>query len=196
MVMNRRAQFFLLAAVIISAVVISLGVVENSATVSKEPESFYDFNYEVKREAGAVLDYSVYTGFSGDADLDEFVDLLVEEAVERNPGASFLFIYGDSEGMELKNYRDDSVYVGDDEIPGHDEDVVSKVCFGKFCQDVPGSEKGSPGLGYLKKKDIKDSEDVVVSVGGNEFSFPISEYQQVIFIMQKDVNDESFVAIG
>ncbi len=55
MVMNKRAQFFLLAAVIISVVVISLGITANRATVNREPGNFYDFSYEVKRETGAVF---------------------------------------------------------------------------------------------------------------------------------------------
>ena len=63
MVMNGRGQFFLLAAVIISVVVISFGVSSNVAKGNREPEDFYDFSYEMKREVGAVIDYEIYSDF-------------------------------------------------------------------------------------------------------------------------------------
>jgi len=196
MVMGKRAQFFLLAAVIISAVVISLGITANRATVNREPGNFYDFSYEVKRESGAVLDYEIYTNVErGDLDqpLEEFVTLLAEDIRDKNPDANFLFLYGNNEDMNLRNYGENVSAEGEDVPDGGI--AISQICLGTNCQPVENfvdaytEDDGSTDLHPI-------DGDVVVTVEGNEYEFPVSEHRQVIFIMQKGVGDESFVAVS
>ena len=100
---SKKGQFFLLAAVIISMVIVSLNLATNRATVRDEPESFYDFSYEVQRESGSVLDYDIYTNIDGGS-LEEFTDLAAKDARDKNPDAEFIFIYGNNQGMHIKNY--------------------------------------------------------------------------------------------
>jgi len=187
MVMNRRAQFFLLAAVIISAVVISLGVTANRVTVNKEPENFYDFSYEVKREIGAILDYNIYTNFDSNDNLDDFVDLLAEDIRDNNPGVNFKFIYGDNTFLVEKDFTDTT---------GSNKEIISNICFGNFCEPVGGKASdfiNDAGITNYTAEDIGDNDVFVVKILDQDFSFPISKHKQVVFIMQKDVEDESFV---
>ena len=195
--MNSRGQFFLLAAVVISVVVISLGVATNRAIVRAEPGNFYDFNYEVKREAGEVLDYEIYTDIEG-GKLDEFVQLLAADINDRDPGANFMFIYGNNTEMNLRNYGAAEAFAGGASIPGAGESVISKICIGGVCNDVyeviTNFDKGA-GYVQLEKENMSGSDDISVIVEGHNFSFPISRHRQVIFVMQKGVGDESFVSV-
>ena len=196
MVMNGRGQFFLLAAVVISVVVISLGVTTNRAIVSSESKSFYDFSYEVKREAGEVLDYEIYSNIDGGS-LDEFVQLLAADIRDRDPVANFMFIYGNNTEMNLRNYGTAEAFAGEMTVPGANEGVISTICVGGQCQDVDGVISNfDAGAGYaqLDADDMAGSDDITVTIEGYDFSFPISEHRQVIFVMQKGVNDERFVA--
>ena len=219
---NKRAQFFLLAAVIIVAVVISLGVNPNRATVNREPESFYDFSYEVQRETGAVIDYEIYTfddpeveGGDGDVEvpdgdvevpdsvLDEFVNLLADDIRDKNPDANFMFVYGNNEEIELKNYGSEDAYFGGETVEGSGKTVYSAICIDSSCykdvENLIGDFNDNTKSGYMKVKAKVTDEGVVpiesisVKVRGYDFDFPISKHRQVIFIMQKDVNDESFI---
>lgn len=190
MVMNKRAQFFLLAAVIISAVVISLGVNPNRATVSREPNNFYDFSYEVKREAGAVIDWEIYTFEDGvfQDDLEEFVDLLAKDIKDKNPDANFKFIYGEGETLVQRDFGES----------GSGAIAISSLCLGSVCSDIEadaGIYDAAAGTTTLTVGDDDDVSNFVVKIGEYEFDFPVSEYRQVVFIMQKDVNDESFVTV-
>jgi len=194
MVMNRRAQFFLLAAVIISAVVISLGITANRANVNREPGNFYDFSYEVKREAGAVLDYEIYSNIEGGS-LDTFVNLLAEDIRDKNPDANFLFLYGNNESMELRNYGSEDAFVEGDTVSGSAAGAISTICIGDYCQgidDIVGDFVDGAGAVNL----LNVGDDLSVEVEGNTFEFPVSRHRQVIFIMQKGVGDESFVAVS
>ena len=183
MVVSKRAQIFLLAAVIISAVVISLGITANQAKVSSEPKNFYDFSYEVIREVGAVIDYEIYTDFSEDDNLEEFVDIFAENIQDSDPEANFIFIYGDESGITIKNYNPKTPT---------EESTISIGSFHKKI-DKPSKDKGDKET--LDKDDLIDAEEIVVEIEGNEFTFPISEYPQVIFLMQKEIEGESFVTV-
>jgi hypothetical protein len=194
---QKRGQFFLLAAVVIAVVVVSLGATTNRAVVGDEPDSFYDFSYEVKREAGEVLDYEIYSNIEGGS-LDEFVQLLASEIRDRDPNANFMFIYGDNTEMNLRNYGKAEAFAGGASIPGASESAISTICTGGHCQDVDEVISDfDEGAGYVQlgANELSGDDDIVVRVGGQDFSFPISEHRQVVFVMQKGVNDESFVSV-
>lgn len=198
--MNKKGQFFLLAAVIISAVIISFGVGTNRAVVSEEPSGFYDFSYEVKREVGAVLDYEVYTAFDDGTNLTEFVDLLAKEIEERAPGSDFIFIYGDSSKMELKNYGSESVYADGAEFEGLGAGATSSVCLKTLCQDISEdvvdfASDTAPSENIVFEISRMGSTNVTVEIEGNVFDFPTSEHKQVIFIMQKNVGGDRHVIV-
>jgi len=198
MVMNKRAQFFLLIAVIISAVVISLGVISNRATVNREPENFYDFSYEVSREVGAVIDYEVYSEFDSDADLDNFVDLLAEDIRDKDKDLDFMFIFGDEESMTLMNYGSTDVLADGEVVSGAGSIASSKICFGGSCKNVNSivnKYKSDIGRKKFTEEEMEGSDSIDVEIEDSFLSFPISRHRQVIFIIQKEVGDESFVAV-
>lgn len=191
---KKRAQFFLLAAVIISAVIISLGFVGNKATVNREPGSFYDFSYEVKRETGSVIDYEIYT--ISDGNLTDFIDLLSDDIRDRDPDADFLFIFGDNETMKIQNEGTGEVAVGDQMLEGAGAIVISKVCPTRDTCTTVNEERATFNDGSgTTTLDVSDLEDFVVSIGDNDFIFPVSEHRQVIFIIQKETEDETFVSV-
>ena len=187
---GKRAQMFLLAAVIISLVVISLGITANQAKVKKEPNSFKDFAYEVKRETGAVVDFEIYSGFEDNANLTSFVGLLAEDIKDRDPNANFFFLYGNNDNMTLRNYGDDSVSAGGSSTPGSGT-VPGEICFGGSCTSVSASS----GIGTSTINPL-GANNIEIEVFGQEFNFPISEHRKVIFIIQKIVGDENYVFLG
>ncbi|MBU2576667.1 MAG: hypothetical protein KKF50_03015 [Nanoarchaeota archaeon] len=197
MVMQKKAQFFLLAAVIISAVIISLGFVANKATTNREPGSFYDFSYEVQRETGAVIDYEIYTLSEGN--LTDFVNLLAGDIGDRDPDSNFIFIYGNNTGMTLKNYGSDSIYDGDNEVEGGGSIAISSICLpGGSCLTV-GTDADdfdpTTGEAFWNETELAGQTKITVTIGANDYSFPISEHKQVIFIIQKETEDENFISV-
>lgn len=199
--MRKRGQFFLLAAVIISAVIITLGVGLNKVVVSEEPGEFYDFSYEVKREVGAFLDYEVYSDFDDGTDLNDFVDKLAEEAEERSPGSDFILIYGSggsASDWTVRNYGSESVYVGSEEIEGLDEGD-SRICFKEMCQDIDEELVDfnifNQGVDIDLARLSEGAEDILVEIGGYDFEFPLSNHRQVIFVMLKEVDGDRHVIV-
>ena len=179
----KKAQFFLLAAILISAVVISMGITANRADVTPEPRRFSDFSYEVKNEMGRVIDYEIYTSDYGN--LDGFVDLAAVDVRDKNPDANFLFVYGDSGGVTFKNFG----------AAGGVFPIESKINIGSGFSPVMWIDDAASNSRMF----VSDPGDVVVEfmavVRGHEFKFPITDHRQAIFVIQKDVGDESFVEV-
>ena len=186
MVMNSRGQFFLLAAVIISVVVLSLGVTTNRAIVSEGSDSFYDYSYEVQREVGAVMDYDIYTDFDESAKLDDFVDLLSEDIKEKNPYSDFVLVYGEGVNFSKKEYNKNGTL----------KNAKTKICIKNenVCKEIPNKISKSKEFKDVSKNVDKDK--IVVEFDNRTYEFPVSDNKQVIFIMKKDVGDEKFVTIG
>ena len=177
--MNKRAQFFLLAAVIISVVVLSLGVTTNRAIVNREPDELYDFNYEVQRESGASLDYSIYTEIEGSEDeLDRFVELLARKAKDKNPDVNFIIIYGSSvSGITIITRWEET-------------DSESVIVYGGIYIYIYDEEIQ---IEPLNAEDLIGLDEISIEIGDQEFSFPITEYYQIVSIIQKEVEDEIYI---
>ncbi|MEA3248666.1 MAG: hypothetical protein U9Q73_03090 [Nanoarchaeota archaeon] len=202
MVISKRAQIFLLAAIVVSSVIISLGITANQARINSEPKNFYDFNYEVQREIGAVMDYEIYTNFSEGDDLEEFVDVLAENIQDNDPDESFTIVYGDKKGITIdsygpsnKNKKKDEGDEGDEGDDSYKNPPQGTVSLGGVSLKM-SSEKGSKSSKFLNKEDLEEIEDIVVEVGDNEVSFPVSNFPKAILLIQKDIGDESFVTTG
>jgi hypothetical protein len=198
MISGKRAQFFILAAVILSAVIISLGMTANYVRVNREPENFYDFSYEIKKESGAVIDYQIFSDFDEDTNLTQFVDLLAEDILDKDPDANFIFIYGeDVGGMKGRNYGVSDAETGGESSPGRNRHVENNLRVGIGGVPVGGTVGGRYG-------DYFDVGEFVVPISGGKvevsildqkYDFPVSEHKQVIFILTKSTDDESFVSV-
>ncbi len=198
--LNKRAQLFLLASVIIVSVVISLGITTNQVIVNEEPEDFYDFSDEVKGEIGKVINYEIYSDFEDGVNLNEFVDLLSESIKDTDPGSEFIIIYGDNvTGINVINERDDFIVVNGEKIKGKQEIIVSRICYAGSCEDIKTVvDDFDPeiGEGYISAEEIEGKDTIEIDVGEQIIEFPVSEYKRVLFIIQKEVGYESFIAAG
>jgi hypothetical protein len=269
--MKKKGQFFILAAVILSAIILSFGYTVNQARVNEEGDNFRDFTYEVKRETGAVFDYEIYNTVEGEK-IDEFVELLSRDLKERDADANYIFLYGnlgDGENFDcinVLNSGDVDVYSSEGTIEGSGALGISNICEAGTCTSVETSysdfnsdaghgvicncnleedctlksdhleacctdyctdsqagelcesncegrleDEDYPFAVYLKNNfascsDVLDCEgncpalgagevvEVGITVSGQEMRFPFSNNNQVVFIVQKEVEDENFVA--
>lgn len=137
---SKKGQFFLLAAVIISVIVISLGATTNRVIVSENNfKELDDFSYQVDREIGEVLNYEVYTridstdGGDGEGRVEEFARLIATEMQDKDPNMEFIFIFGNYESMTVANYGEGDI--GVTPTMEHDEMKYCKYDVGYWNHD-------------------------------------------------------------
>ena len=121
---NKKGQFFILAAVILSAVVVSMAVTKNYVNINQEPTKFYELTSEMKHESLRVIDYDVYQ----DKDkLPSFIDMNIENWQNQDPNAEIVVIYGDEDEVTIENYGEDSVEVESQSLLGATSDTDNDV---------------------------------------------------------------------
>jgi len=198
---NKRGQIFLLAAVIISVIVLSFGTISNAAFVSDEPINLNEFSYEVKRETGSVINYEIYTDFA-DEKLETFIDLFAQDLRDKDPFANFLFIYGDAFNLYIRNYGSEFVYVCSDvdqtcesKVPGGGTEFNGTITWAGFSDDITWTADAVSRLWTYEISSLGDDASITISFSGNSFTFPVEDAQQAIFVIQKEVDDENFIGV-
>ena len=190
----KQAQFFILAAVILSVIIISLGAVSNKATINREPDNFYDYTYEMKKESGAIMDWELYSDFEIGANLTAFVDLLAADTVDKYPNANFLFVYGNDEVLKLRNYGVEDASVDGQEVEGANEQRSGGIStdFSSLYLTASLSQYGDWEEVLITNF---NEEFLEIEISGQDFNFKVSNDNQVLFILQRNEGGESYVAI-
>ena len=131
---NRRSQFFLIAAVVIISVLISVVTVSNF-TSKKEVSKFYDLGEELEIESQQVLDYGTYSELNEDQ-----MKVLMEHFVKRyaeyiEEDKNIYFVFGNKNRVSVVGYQE----VAEEEIcivlnPVTPE-CGNKIVEGEECDD-------------------------------------------------------------
>ena len=100
--MNKKGQFYLLAAIIIVAVIIGFAAVSNYAK-KKSDVKIYDLGEELGIEGGQVLEFGTYKTGDAGTKLGEFSELYTSYAGENK---ELYFIFGDENKITVATYAD------------------------------------------------------------------------------------------
>ena len=172
--MNKRGQFFLIAAMLIVGVIIGLASVVNSSTDVVNNDAFFSRTNEIKQEGNHVLDYGTYYQQDTLSLTTQFVELYANLIAQDR----VIFIFGNLE--DLHAIRFNSTTIG----------------------TVGISTGGVPNFieigGIISTVAIVTENDGIVSVEINDFSyeFKLKPGENFYFVIQKDQNDQTLVTAG
>lgn len=103
MVVNKKGQFFILAAIIIVSIVVGLTVVKNYVTVSGGFNHISQYSEEFGTEGGAVTDYTLFNGKS-DEDLVSFFNESINNVLVKYPDMEVYACYGNKTVLNCENW--------------------------------------------------------------------------------------------
>jgi hypothetical protein len=176
---NKRAQFFLVAALIIAALLISLATINNYARVSKEDTKFKTILESLSYESARVIDSGVYQ--SADQELiNNHLSSLVENYSVSSPDSDFFVVYGSSTNLTLFNYNSCN---SAGEI-GIGSDVSSEVCLSQRANGPCNSGKNCRQEGDM----------IILTISGNRYQFSLQEGQNFYVVLKKNKAGETYVA--
>jgi hypothetical protein len=176
--MNKRGQFFLIAAIIIIGLIIGFATAVNSVRVGDRNEAFYDLADEVGFETKKVLDYGVYQiantetlmkGF-----LENYTDYIATEEV--------LFIFGNEDSLDVLYFE--NLVIGSVGISVGPAPTIVPI------QDYVDQTETAEVI-----HDLSDNK-VTVKIKEINYEFKLRKGQNFFFIIIKDQDDERFVAKG
>jgi len=194
---SKKGQFFVLAAVILSAVIVGMTLSVNKADVGEEPRDFYDLSEIVKSESGGVLNYAIYSADVAEGDeLENFIGLVAGDVRDKDPEVNLIFIYGDEDNLILQNYGSSDVVSGGDSATGGGKSVISEIRFLSSGVNVVGTfDEFYADDTKLPLENIEGAV-VEVSIGSDaSYEIPVKPYKQVIVIMQKKEGEEAFIDV-
>jgi len=98
---NKNAQFFLVAALIIAAVLIGLGKINNYLLVTSKPVVRNEIKDTIERESKGAVDYAISTNKNTTETLENLSKSYVSYARSKFPDSQYFFLSVDGEDVAL-----------------------------------------------------------------------------------------------
>jgi len=175
--MNKKGQFYLLAAIIIISLIIGFSTVSNYVKKTS-PAKLYDLGEELGIESVEVIEYGVYNQLGeGISNLTiHFTGIYTSFVGE---GKEMYFIVGDIDDVYLYTYKDiTGGIVTIDVGEGHSKlEITNKELTKENITPAPG-------------------EDIVVMIKGIEYNFKLKPGEIFYFIIVQQIDGETYVVTG
>jgi hypothetical protein len=190
---EKRGQFYLMAAVIVIVIIIGFATVTNFVRKgSFERTKVFDISKELEIESGKVLDYGTYTGEDLPNLLDHFTAVYTSYTGEDK---DLHFIVGNPNSnnpekkLRLLSYTEDLAGTINVNIEGgrfynvkiRNKMLVEDPCEGKESKEID-----------CYRPD-ESSKEVVVDIEGNEYNFKLQPGENFYFIITQEIEGEQFV---
>lgn len=189
--MNKRGQFFILTAVIFSALLFSISLTLNEIVIKESNDNFYEYSKTINREVKYVQDLQTYSGDINETQIQEFIELVSGDLKDKSPNTNFMFIYGNSTKLSIQNYGSEDIKLNNQVIQGTGSNILSKIKINIGTIKVPSSGRG----GLMVYENLDPNTTLDITFNEQVYKFLIPNYNIVIFLMEKEVEDEIFVDI-
>lgn len=170
--MYKRAQFYLIAAVVIIAVILGFVAISNSLE-KKDFTNIEISKEELEIESQAVLDYINYQGADADEKLENFTKLYSNYTEVEN----IYFVYGITNDVEVAAFRKFS----DATILVNDGNVNNEM-------DIPA--------GIYTSQHYSPSSNIILTINNIKHDFEIKQGKNFYFVFSEDREGEDYVFTG
>jgi len=157
---DKSAQFYLLAAIVIVAIIIGVAGVSNYSK-KKTDTRLLDLGEELGIEGGKVLEHGV---FSGDDKMKEFTDKYSKYA--EGGSVDLFFVFGTETELIVATY--------------------AEVSQGSFS--IGGTTYDVPGRVYQTWSYPITGEEVTIGIEGIDYVFEFEQGQNFYFVISQEIN--------
>lgn len=102
--MKKRAQFYLVAVIIILAIVASIAAVYNKVITKPEDKFVYDLSKEIEFEVSKILDNGVFLG-SSETQLKREIKNITDYYADKNPLQDMIVVFGINDNVTIFYYN-------------------------------------------------------------------------------------------
>lgn len=163
--MNKRGQFYLLAAMIIITLIVGFASVSNYAQ-KKSDVKVYDLKDELNIESGKVLEYGT---FSNQMETGDFIE---KYAIYAGENKEIYFVYGNENQIEFVRF---GAIVGSVSLAGEEPSNIP-VMGEEYATIIPQGKK-----------------TVDVTIGINSYEFELKPGQNFFFVISQEVEGEQHI---
>lgn len=199
--MNKRGQFYIIAALIIAAIIAGLVSEANYAIRRPKPVKFYDLSKDYETEVTKIIDSGVYLS-KGDDWINEavanFTKKFLEYAQEKDPNLQLLYLYGNRDEITVVNYAQGDAEIEIPEDPSKNQ-IISGG--GAFAESEVNIEIGETTFTRSIKERMEYFKDIStnikfgggsikVIVAGIAHDFDLTKGDIIHYIVETESNKE------
>lgn len=174
---DKKAQFYLLAAILIIVAVSGIIGMKNYAVVKQEPTRLHDLGSELKEESLRIVDYGI---FNKPEKIDDFINISFPQYFLKSaPDTDIAFVYGDKTDIKIATYVK--------ETPGH------------VFANIGGLEIPWQASVFNNVKRIENplsanvNDAVTIEVLGKDYDFTVRDNEMFYFIIVQEKEGERYV---
>jgi hypothetical protein len=176
---GKKAQFYILAAAIIIAIIITLASLSNYAYVKEKPKKFYDLSNNLNLEGSNLIKYSLYDNQNIDSIIQNLTLIFSQYIEETQENTDLVIITGNLNNITVR--------------------VINKTDTGNVNVYLGGA---TPNLVYQGTQsnvlvstpvDLTNNPYISISLNGVTQNFTINPGQNFIFVLTKSEGFERYV---
>jgi len=165
----KKAQLFIIAAVIIVGVLFSLFAVTNYVKTKPKPTAFYDLSEELSSESSQVIDYATYTQGDANSLVQDFSQKYADYCCNSTSNdVELVFVYGNSGQLTMMNYSTTQTVTSGGELGGTSASVTTTT--------------REPQI-----TNIPSDAPINVTIGNVTYNFQLSPGENFFFVIQQAV---------
>jgi hypothetical protein len=169
--MEKRGQFYLIATIIITAIIVGFAAVVNYSE-EKTPVKIQELGEELKIESEKILDYCTYNNLD-ETEMENLLINFIGNYSKYSEEKDLYFIFGDRSKITVIVYQESG------------EEIYVDVGDGNELLTMSG------GTG---KKDFNPIlNEVTITVKGTEYNFEIKSGENFYFIISQEIEGEQYV---
>jgi hypothetical protein len=168
--MNKRGQFYLIAAIVLITIAVGFVIVSNSASSQQTP-NIYFLRDELKIESSKTIDYGTSSQLSG-TQIQSTLTSFSSQYINNSQNENFYFIFGNTTNMTFMSYQ---TYYSNITLNG--VDYTNNVSMGKT---------------YIKS--FVPGNNVLIGVNGNPYSFSINNGMNFNFVLTSNEGGQNYTA--
>lgn len=185
MKLNKRAQFFLIAALVISGAILTLGRSYTKVTIQEEGAQLYDLSEQFKFEASQILDNGLVQG-RAQQEITEDLKNLTLYYVKLNPDSAIDIIYGNETSLNSISANQSGEIIIINSLPSTGLSTTTTST---------GLELTSTGQEESSSKKIKIKVPVESNKGSKKVdqTFELEKGENFYLVLRKKIKDQDVV---
>ncbi len=177
--MNKRGQFYLIAAIIIVIILIGLSKVSSNIIINPRPKTLINFKEDLNRESYKIIEYAVYNKKDLDSLITKFAgDQFGEYFLQKTKNANIIYLYGNKTGLKALQYNKGP----QGEVSLGSANWYSYNNFAKIKE--------------IDKNEISDKNYIELIILNNSYSFPITDNEMFYFVIVEEDQGEVYIEIS
>ncbi len=191
---NKRGQFFLLAAIILISLIAGIFLYSNQVFLQESKGGIESLKQEVAGETGAVIDYGLY---KGEDKLEDFIGQMSGNLLTRN-SPDLIFFYGNGTQLKVLNLGENNITYdlsGTEEVcPGIKQNVTTTIGVAGFEAGIRVDLTTLEASNLVCIVPLNSLEKIEFKVNGTDYTIPLNTGKNFYFVIKKEQGTDVYVA--